>query len=144
MTGLAAAPPRDVAAAPGWAVLDRFLAAFTAADPERILDLFWPDALVWGTTMPALATGPAAVRAYFAAIGGRRPGERRACWAEGDALVPSGATILLSGTWSVGPGAGAGPVLTLRLSLAVVRRGAAWRILQFHSSPAPAPSVPAR
>jgi len=129
-----ASPARDGAAAPGWAVLDRFLLAFTAADPAGILDLFWPDALVWGTTMPTLATGPEAVQAYFAAIGGRQPGARRASWTDGAALVPSGTTILLSGTWSVGPGTGEGVILPLRLSLAVVRRGADWRIAQFHSS----------
>ena len=139
MTDVTVTPPGEEAAAPGWAVLDRFLAAFTAADSAAILDLFWPDALVWGTTMPVLATGPEGVRAYFAAIGGRRPGERRASWIEGAALVLPGPTILLSGAWSVGPGTGEGPVLALRLSLAVVQRGEGWRIAQFHSSPAVTP-----
>ena len=133
-------PTREEAAAPGWQLLDRFFAAFTAADLDQILALFWPDALVWGTTMPALATGPAAVRAYFTAVGRRRPGERQASWTDGDALVLPETAILVSGRWSVGPGDGEeGPVQALRLSLAVTRRGTEWRIGQFHSSPAVAP-----
>ena len=120
------------------AVLDRFLAAFTAADPAAIRVLFWPDALVWGTAMPDLATEPEAVRAYFAPLGRRGPGERRAAWRSGRILALSDSASLASGRWEVGPGSGGGAeVLPLRLSMAVTRRGAEWRILQFHSSPLP-------
>ncbi|WP_198383021.1 nuclear transport factor 2 family protein [Roseomonas sp. KE2513] len=120
------------------AALDRFLAAFTAADPAAILALFWPDALVWGTAMPDLATEPEAVRAYFAPLGRRGPGERRAAWRSGRVLALSDSVALVSGHWEVGPGSGSvTEVLPLRLSIAVARRSSEWRILQFHSSPLP-------
>ncbi|MBP0496296.1 YybH family protein [Pararoseomonas indoligenes] len=120
------------------AVLDGFLAAFTAADVEGILDLFWPDALVWGTTMIGLATGPEAVHAYFAPVGRRAPGERAARWSSGTSLAVSDTVALISGAWTVGPGVGAdGTVLPLRLSLTLLCRDGAWRIAAFHSSPMP-------
>jgi hypothetical protein len=40
------------------AVFDRFQTAFTAADVDAVVGVFWPDALFWGTTMPNLATTP--------------------------------------------------------------------------------------
>jgi uncharacterized protein (TIGR02246 family) len=119
------------------AVFDRFLAAFSAADPGGIVALFWPDALVWGTTMRELGTCPDAVRAYFEPIGRRPPGTRRAVRREGAALVVSDAVVLISGSWAVEPGpeAGQDASIPLRISLAITRRGEAWRISQFHSSP---------
>ncbi|WP_043833052.1 nuclear transport factor 2 family protein [Muricoccus aerilatus] len=120
------------------AVLGRFLAAFTAADPAAIRALFWPDALVWGTAMPELATEPEAVRRYFAPLGRRGPGERRAAWRSGTVLAASESVALVSGQWEVGPDSGGGvEILPLRLSIVVTRRDGDWRILQFHSSPLP-------
>ena len=51
------------------AVFEEFLTALTAADADRVLSLFAPDALVWGTGMRDLATTPQAVRQYFSADG---------------------------------------------------------------------------
>lgn len=128
----------DDAGAVGLAVLDRFLDAFTAADPGAVLDLFWPDALVWGTTMTELATASDPVAAYFAPLTGRAPGERAARWSGGASLVASEDVILISGAWTVAPGvAGGGASSSLRLSLAVSRRHGHWRIAQFHSSAMP-------
>ena len=119
-------------------MLGRFLAAFTAADPAGLAALFWPDALVWGTGMTGLATGPEAVRTYFAPLGQRGPGERRASWVSGAVLAVSDSVALVSGRWEVGPGTG-GAVLPLRLSATVTRRGDEWRLAGFHSSPMPSP-----
>jgi hypothetical protein len=59
--------------------LDRFPTAFTAADVDAVVGVFWPDALFWGTTMPNLATTPEAVREYFnRGIGSRKPNELKA------------------------------------------------------------------
>ena len=40
------------------AVFDRFVTAFTAADVDAVVGIFWPDALFWGTTRPDLVTTP--------------------------------------------------------------------------------------
>lgn len=126
----------DEAGAPARRVFERFLAAFSAADLEALLDTFWPDALVWGTTMGELATSPDAVRAYFAPVGNRRAEERRASLVEGSALALSASVGLISATWRIDPtGGGAEPGKLFRVSLAVARRGEAWRIAQFHNSP---------
>lgn len=126
----------DEAGAQARRVLERFLAAFSAADLEALLSTFWPDALVWGTTMEELATSPDAVRSYFAPVGSRRAEERRAGLVEGSTLALSASVGLISATWRIDAvGGGAEPGKVFRISLAVARRGDAWRIAQFHNSP---------
>jgi uncharacterized protein (TIGR02246 family) len=131
------APPHATAEEQARAVFARFLDAFTAADPASVAALFWPDALVWGTTMPELGTTPDATQAYFAPIGRRAPGARRATAVSLAAVLVADSAVLISGVWQVeGPEGGPTP---LRVSLAVTRRDGAWRIAQFHNSPMPAP-----
>ena len=139
MTGLAQDP--GDAGPEALRVFERFLAAFTAADPEGLLGNFWPDALVWGTTMAELATSPEAVRAYFEPIGRRPPGQRWASLVEGRALALSASAALLSATWRVEAAAGGAEAdAVFRVSLAVAKREGRWRIAQFHNSPRPAAS----
>lgn len=121
------------------AVLDRFLTAFTAADVDAVVGVFWPDALFWGTTMPNLATTPEVVREYFnRGIGSRKPNELKATPLETSALVVSDSVVLISGLRQVERIADGRPTLTpLRISIAVTKRGDAWGIAQFHNSARP-------
>ena len=119
-------------------LFEQFLAAFTAADLEALLSTFWPDALVWGTTMADLARSPDAVRSYFEPVGTRRGDERRARLVEGSTLTPSASIGLISATWLIEAGSGETEAVKMfRVSLAVANRGDTWRILQFHNSPLP-------
>ncbi len=103
------------------------------------MDLFWPDALFWGTTSPELATTSEAVRGSFAPMATRfRPDERRASALETSALVASDDVVLISGLWQIEATVNGSPSRTpFRVSMAVTRRGGTWRIAQFHNSPRP-------
>ena len=121
------------------AVFDRFLTAFSAADVDAVVGVFWPDALFWGTTMPNLATTPEAVREYFnRAIGSRKPNELKATPLKTSALVVSDSAVLISGLWQVERIVDGKPTITTpRISIVVTKRGNSWRIAQFHNSVRP-------
>ena len=134
---LAYAGPKEEAQA----VFDRFLTSFTAADVDGVVSVFWPDALFWGTTKPDLVTTPEAVRGYFkAALGSRQPNEVKATAVTTSALTVSDSVVLISGLWQAESVVDGKPTIRpLRVSVAVTKRGDAWRIAQFHNSLRPAP-----
>jgi uncharacterized protein (TIGR02246 family) len=122
------------------AVFDKFLTNYTAADFDGVVALFWPDALVWGTQMPNLATTPEAVREYFKPLSSRQPNERKATLAGAPAvLVVSDSAVLISGLWQSESVVDGKPVVSapLRVSVAVTKRGDRWSMSQFHNSPRP-------
>jgi hypothetical protein len=89
--------------------------------------------------MPNLATTPEAVREYFnRGIGSRKPNELKATPLETSALVVSESVVLISGLWQIERIADGKPTLTtLRISIAVTKRGDSWRIAHFHNSARP-------
>jgi uncharacterized protein (TIGR02246 family) len=116
-------------------VFDRFLTAFTAADVDAVVDIFWPDALFWGTTRPDLVTTHEAVREYFRPVGNLKPNEWRATSLGTSALMVSDSVVLISGLWQIENVVdGKATITPLRVSVAVTERGDAWRIAQFHNS----------
>ena len=133
---LAYAGPKEDAQA----VFDRFLTAFTAADVDGVVGVFWPDTLFWGTVKPDLVTTPEAVREYFKqALGTRKPNEAKATTLATSAMMVSDSVVLISGLWQVERVVDGKPTLTpLRVSVAVTKRSDAWRIAQFHNSLRPA------
>ena len=50
--------------------------AFNSRDPKRIVALYAPDAVFWGTTAKTIATTPESIWAYFKDAG-QRPSTRR-------------------------------------------------------------------
>jgi uncharacterized protein (TIGR02246 family) len=132
---LAYAGPKEDAQA----VFDKFLTAFTEADTDATLGLFWPDTLFWGTTTPNLATTPEAIREYFRPMSSRRPNEMKATSLEASSLLVSDSVVLISGVWQIERVFDSKPtIIPLRVSVAVTKRGDAWRIAQFHNSARPA------
>ena len=130
-----AAPKEDAQA-----VFDKFLTNYTAADLDGVVGLFWPDALVWGTQLPNLATTPEAVRDYFKPLNERKPNERTATLAgTPSVLVVSDSAVLISGMWQVESMVDGKRVVSapLRVSVAVTKRGDRWLMSQFHNSPRP-------
>jgi ketosteroid isomerase-like protein len=135
MTNMTDGSPRKNALA----VFGRFLTAFTAADVDTVVGLFWPDALFWGTTRLDLVTTPDAVREYFKPVGNLKPNEWTATSLGTSTLVVSASVVLISGLWQIENVVDGKPTITpLRVSIAVTRRGDAWRIAQFHNSVRPA------
>src|SRR5687768_11527033 len=80
-----------------YAVVDQWARTFNAADVDEIAGLYAPDATFWGTRMDTLATTPAAVRAYFAAL----PAERKVTLGDHAAVVLSADTVVDAGRYEV-------------------------------------------
>ncbi len=55
-----AGPKEDVAAA-----TQAWIDAMNSHDPERVVALYDPEAVLWGTISPTLRDNPAAIRDYF-------------------------------------------------------------------------------
>jgi uncharacterized protein (TIGR02246 family) len=147
MPSVAAAGPKEDALT----AFDAFLTTFTSADANKMVSLFTPDALFYGTTSPELVTKPEGVLAYFTAAFGtpaRQPGSVVAKRVSAEAVALSDSAAVVSGKWltermvdgRMAPGA------PLRVSLLVVKRNDSWLVAQFHNSampaqaPAPAPA----
>jgi uncharacterized protein (TIGR02246 family) len=118
-------------------LVDRWIAAFNAADLPAITALYAPDARLWGTTAQQLIDHPAGVRMYFERVFALQPRPRMALieWHRrvvGDAAVESGRYDL-----ALRPG----QVLAARFTLVLQRKAApadaAWRIVEHHSSAVP-------
>jgi hypothetical protein len=123
-------------------IFEKFLTNYTAADLDGVVGLFWPDALVWGTQLPNLATTPEGVRDYFKPLNERKPNERTAALAgTPSVLVVSDSAVLISGMWQVESMVDGKRVVSapLRVSVAITKRGDRWLMSQFHNSPRPKP-----
>ena len=75
------------------------------------------------------------MREYFKPVGDLKPNEWRATSLGTSALVVSDSVVLISGLWQIENVVDGKPAITpLRVSVAVTKRGDAWRIAQFHNS----------
>lgn len=131
--------PTDTPVTPD-SILERWLAAFNAADLRAITALYAPDARLWGTTAPQLIDRATGVRAYFERVFAMHPRPRmvlidRHERALGDVAVQSGRYDLELGS---------GRVLAARFTLVLQRKNdttdatrTAWHIVEHHSSSVP-------
>jgi uncharacterized protein (TIGR02246 family) len=120
------------------AALQAWVEAFNSRDPKRIVALYAPTAVFWGTTAPAIATTPEQVWAYFK-DSGQRPAVRVAIDSTharvfGDVAVVSGGYTFADVT----DGA-ASNVRPARYSMVFRRINGRWLIVDHHSSRVPAP-----
>jgi hypothetical protein len=71
LIGVATAGPKEdvTVATQEWAD------AFNSRDPERVLALYDPEAVLWGTVSPTIRDTPAALRDYFKGLPARPQGK---------------------------------------------------------------------
>ena len=115
--------------------------AMGSHDPERVVALYDPDAVLWGTTSPTLRDNPAAVRDYFNFLRSAPPyykgvlGEQR--------IRVYGDLAINTGTYTfIGPArdaAGKPISRAARFSFVYRNRDGRWLIVDHHSSAVPAP-----
>ncbi len=120
------------------AALQAWVEAFNSRDPQRIVALYAPNAVFWGTTATAIATTPAQVRDYFKDAG-QRPATRVTIDSAhertfGDIAVISGAYTFADVRDGVSTN-----VRPARYTLVFQRIGGGWSIVDHHSSRVPAP-----
>jgi uncharacterized protein (TIGR02246 family) len=128
--------PISVAAGPAEdanLVVDRFSAAYTANDPDAVVDIYAPNAILLGTVSPVISEGPEAIRKYFSMIKGsgnkNAIGERRTIVIDDNAVLVTGFyefTRMKDGTPTPSPA---------RFTMLIAKTDGQWRIAHHHSSP---------
>jgi uncharacterized protein (TIGR02246 family) len=120
------------AAAAKWAEV------FVDDNPDRILALYAPDAVLWGTLSPTIRQGPPALREYFVAAFKVLP-EHKVSF--GDQLIRVyGNTAINSGYYTFSyVKDGETKTLPARYSFVYVKGDKGWLIVDHHSSAVPAP-----
>ena len=136
LMGLMLMSPAVAAAGPveeANAVVDRFSVAYNSNDPEAVVKLYTPDAILLGTVSPVISIGTEAIRNYFSMIkgsGNKNAIQERHTIVLGDnAAVVTGFyefTRMKDGKPVPGPS---------RFTMLIVKSGGEWRIAHHHSSP---------
>ena len=129
--------PAPALTTPGEA-LESWVEAFNSRDPKRIVALYAPAAVFWGTTAKTIATTPESVWTYFKDAG-QRPATRVTIDSShvrlfGDVAVISGAY-----TFADVSGGQRSNVRPARYSIVFQRIDGAWLIVDHHSSRVPEP-----
>jgi uncharacterized protein (TIGR02246 family) len=127
-----AGPKEDVAAATqAWAD------AFNSRDPERVLALYDPEAVLWGTVSPTLRDTPAAIRDYFKGM----PSQPQFRVTLGDHRIRVyGPVAINTGSYTFSNVRDGQPVtFPARFSLTFQQRDGRWMIVDHHSSSMPSP-----
>ena len=128
-----AGPKQEVAAATAqWATM------FVDDNPDRILTLYAPDAVLWGTLSPTVRQGPAALREYFVAAFKVLPGHRVSF---GEQLIRVyGETAINTGYYTFSyVKDGETKSIPARYSFVYVKTDRGWVIVDHHSSAMPTP-----
>ncbi len=123
----------DVAAA-----TQAWIAAMNSHDPERVVLLYDPEAVLWGTRSPTLRDNPATVREYFNILR-TVPPSYKAVMGEQRIRV-YGDTAINSGTYTFSEDReGKSTSRPARFSFVYRNRDGRWLIVDHHSSAVPAP-----
>lgn len=138
-TQAAPAPAPAVEASTPTTALQAWVDAFNSRDPKRIVALYAPTAVFWGTTAQTIATTPAQVWDYFK-DSRQRPAIRVSIDSTharvfGDVAVLSGAYTFADVT-----GGERTNVRPARYTIVLRKTGDTWQIVDHHSSRVPAPA----
>ncbi len=128
-----AGPKEEVAAATAqWAT------RFVDDNPDQILTLYAPDAVLWGTLSPTVRQGPAALREYFVAAFKVLP-EHRVSFGE-QLIRVYGKTAINTGYYTFSyVKDGETKTIPARYSFVYVKTDRGWLIVDHHSSAMPTP-----
>ncbi len=120
------------------AALQAWVEAFNTRDPKRIVALYAPDTVFWGTTAKAIATTPESVWAYFKDAG-LRPATRVTIDSTHARVVGEIAIVSGAYTFADVTDGERSNVRPARYSIVFRRSGDAWLIIDHHSSRVPEP-----
>ena len=115
------------------AVVDRFSAAYTSNDPEAVVKLYAPDAILLGTVSPVISVGTEAIRKYFSMIKGS--GNKNAIQ-ERHTIVLGDNAVVVTGFYEFIRMQDGKPVpAPSRFTMLITKSGGEWHIAHHHSSP---------
>lgn len=119
-------------------IVERWSKAFVDADLDGIASLYAPEATMIGTFGKAVLTKPEQIRNYFeVAVANSRPNS--VALQSSDAVIVDENTVVLSGFDNIsGLMKDGQPFSSLgRVTFVLAKRGADWKIVHLHRSPAP-------
>ncbi|HXS41809.1 MAG TPA: SgcJ/EcaC family oxidoreductase [Stellaceae bacterium] len=117
------------------AAIDRFSAAYTANDPDAVVNSYWPDAILLGTNSPIISQGAAAIEKYFADLHLKGSGNKNAI-EERHSIMIDDSAVLVTGFYEFTRMKDGTPTPSpSRFTMLVTKRGSEWRIAHHHSSP---------
>ena len=115
------------------AVVDRFSAAYSSNDPDAVVTLYTPNAILLGTVSPVISEGTEAIRKYFSLIKGS--GNKNAIQ-ERHTIVLGDNAVVVTGFYEFTRMQEGKPVPgPSRFTMLITRSGGEWRIAHHHSSP---------
>jgi len=136
LAGCQTVPPSDMASQQIAAVTQEWAADMSAHDIDRVVALYDPDAVLWGTRSPVIRATPDKVRAYFGVLK-TVPPDYKAVIGEQHIRV-YGDMALDSGTYTFSETRDGKPVIRpARFSMVFRYHDGHWRIVDHHSSAVP-------
>ncbi len=115
------------------AVIDRWSAAYTSNDPEAIVKIYAPDAILLGTVSPVISEGTEAIRKYFSLVKGS--GNKNAIQERRTIAVDENAVVVTGFYEFIRMKDGQSLPSPSRFTMLITRRDGEWHIAHHHSSP---------
>ena len=115
------------------AVIDRWSAAYTSNDPEAIVKIYAPDAILLGTVSPVISEGTEAIRKYFSLVKGT--GNKNVIQERRTIVVDENAVVFTGFYEFIRMKDGQSLPSPSRFTMLITRRDGEWHIAHHHSSP---------
>lgn len=115
------------------AVIDRWSAAYTSNDPEAIVKIYAPDAILLGTVSPVISEGTEAIRKYFSLVKGS--GNKNVIQERRTIVVDENAVVVTGFYEFIRMKDGQSLPSPSRFTMLITRRDGEWHIAHHHSSP---------
>lgn len=114
------------------AVIDQWVAAYSANDREALVKLYASDAILLGTTSPVISAGTGDITTYFKDL----PGSGRTnTIVERRTIVLGDTAVVGTGFYNFSRAAEGNAPRPSRYTMVVVKRDGRWMIAHHHSSP---------
>jgi uncharacterized protein (TIGR02246 family) len=114
------------------AVVDQWVAAYSANDRESLVRVYAPDAILLGTTSPVISKGTDAIQTYFKDL---PDSGRRNVIVERHTVVLGQDAVLVTGFYDFSRKAENYTPRPSRFTFVVEKRDGRWLIVHHHSSP---------
>lgn len=114
------------------AVINAWVAAYSANDREALVSLYAPNAILLGTTSPIISEGTEAIRTYFQDLPGSG---RKNAIVERRTVVLGDTAVLGTGFYNFMREAEGNVPRPSRFTMLLEKRGGRWMIVHHHSSP---------
>lgn len=117
------------------AAIDRWSAAYTANDPDAVVQSYWPDAILLGTVSPVISVGADAIRKYFTDLKLKGSGNKNIIQERHTIVVDDNAAVVTGFYEFIRNKDGQAVPAPSRFTMLVTKRNGVWRIAHHHSSP---------